>query len=182
MYYRIEINPQNIGKVLETPFSLNPSRVEVANKPSIWSLLNMLVDLSISMDTSIYNVCNEAIKQNVEIAFYLPGIWEVLMERARPKAVPYRRTDCTFFFENKEDALLYQKTYPNMDFGKLCSVTILNEIFSLKCDMNWLDSIDERTVKANDAIKVLQHYWAGEKTLNPKTETLFVGKYQLNQI
>lgn len=110
MFYRIEVNPQNVGKILETPFSFNPSRVEVANKLSIWSLLNMLVDLSISMGTSIFNVCNEAIKQNEDIVYYLPGIWEVLMEKARPRTVPYRRTDCTFFFEKKRRCIVISES------------------------------------------------------------------------
>ena len=30
MYYRVEVNPNNIGAVVETPFSLNPTRVNVA--------------------------------------------------------------------------------------------------------------------------------------------------------
>lgn len=182
MYYRIEVNPKNIGVVLETPFSLNPTRVGVANNPSVWHLLDMLVDLSIRMDTSIFNVCNAAVQQNPLIADYLPGIWEVLMERARPASVPFKRTDCTFFFENKYDALLFQKEYSNMEQGKLCEVEVLKEKHFLRCDMNWLDSLDENTVKAREAIDALKHYWMGEKTECPKMEVLFVGKYKLNQV
>lgn len=182
MCYRIEVDPRNIGVVLETPLSLNPTRVGVANNPHVWYLLNMLVDISLKNNMSIFNVCNAAIQQNMQIAGYIPGIWEVLMERARPDSVPFRRTDCTFFFENKEDAVSYQNSYPNMELGQLCEVEIIKEVHALTCDMNWLDSLDEKVVTAKDAIATLKHYWNGVNTAVPKMEKLFVGTYKLKAI
>ncbi len=182
MYYRIEVNRNNIGVVLQTPFGLNPTRVRIAHNPAEWNLLNTLVELSLKSGFTLFNVCNAAVKQNLQIAEFLPGIWEVLFERARPQEIPLRRTDCTFFFTNKEDALRFQSSYPRMDSGVLCEVEIINEEFSFVVDMNWLDAIDENQVTAGEAIEAFKRYWAGEKTDNPVMEVLFTGKYKLNPI
>lgn len=182
MYYRIEINHNNIGTVLQTPFGLNPTRVRISNDPVVWHLLSMLVDISLNSGFSLYNVCNAAVEQNLQIAEYLPGIWEVLFERARPQEIPLRRTECAFFFTNKEDALNFKNTYPGMAMGELCEVEIIKEDYSLKVDMNWLDAINENTSTAQEAIDAFKHYWAGEKTEKPTMEVLFVGKFKLNPV
>ena len=92
MYYRVEVNQRNIGVVLQTPFGLNPTRVRISNNPSEWYFLSTLVDISLNNGFSLFNVCNAAVKQNLRVAEYLPGIWEVLFERARPQEIPIRRT------------------------------------------------------------------------------------------
>ena len=182
MYYRVEVNNQNIGAVLQTPFGLNPTRVQISNNPAVWHLLSMLVDISLNSGFSLFNVCDAAVKQNIQVAEYLPGIWEVLFERARPKEIPLRRTECAFFFANKVDAQKFKATYPGMDVGVLCEVEIIKEDYSIEVDMNWLDAVDENTATAQDAIDAFKHYWAGEKTANPTMEVLFVGKYKLNPV
>lgn len=182
MYYRVEVNYQNIGVVIQTPFGLNPTRVQISNNPAVWHLLSMLVDISLNSGFSLFNVCDAAVKQNIQVAEYLPGIWEVLFERARPKGIPLKRTECAFFFKNKEDALKFKATYPGMDMGVLCEVEIIKEDYSIEVDMNWLDAVDENMATAQDAIDAFKHYWAGEKTGNPKMEVLFVGKYKLNPV
>ncbi len=131
---------------------------------------------------SLFNVCNAAVKQDYKVAEFLPGIWEVLFEKARPQNIPLRRTDCTFFFANLEDARKYQSSYPGMDNGVLCEVEIINEEYSLLADMNWLDAIDENLVTADEAIEAFKKYWTGEKTEKPMMEVLFTGKYKLNSI
>lgn len=180
--YRVEINPANIGSVISSSSSVNPSRVEVANNPDIWNLLCHLVDISLESGFSIFNICNAAVQQNFAIANYLPSIWEVLFEKARPSNIPYRRTDCVFFFKEKNDAVTFKETYPGMEFSRLCEVEIINERFSLEVDMNWLDSLDEHNATAEEAIETFKRYWAGEKTDNPTMEVLFVGSYKLNPI
>ncbi len=180
--YRVEVNHQNIGTVIQTPFGLNPTRVRIANNPAEWHLLSMFVDISLNSGMSLFNVCNAAVEQNLEVVEFLPGIWEVLFERARPKDIPLRRTECAFFFTNKEDALRFKAAYPGMDKGILCEVEIIKEDFSLVADMNWLDAIDENTATAQEAIDAFKHYWASEKTSNPTMEVLFVGKYKLNPV
>jgi len=177
--YRVEVNYGNIGTVIQTPFGLNPTRVRIANNPAEWRFLSMLVDLSLSNGMSLFKVCNAAVAHNLQIGEFLPGIWEVLFERARPEKIPLRRTECAFFFTNIEDALKFKATYPGMEQGILCDVEIIKEEFSLMADMNWLDAIDENTATAQDAIDAFTHYWAGEKTDNPTMEVLFVGKYKL---
>lgn len=180
--YRVEVNYNNIGTVIQTPFGLNPTRVRIANNPAEWHLLSMLVDISLNSGMSLFKVCNAAVEQNLQIGEFLPGIWEVLFERARPKEIPLRRTECAFFFTNKDDALNFKATYPGMSFGELCEVEIIKEEFSMAADMNWLDDINENTVTAQEAIDAFKHYWAGEKTNNPTMEVLFVGKYKLNLV
>ena len=182
MYYRIEVNYQNIGTVIQTPFGLNPTRVRIANNPAEWHLLSMLVDLSLSNGMSLFHICNAAVAQNLQIGEFLPGIWEVLFERARPKGIPLRRTECAFFFMNKEDALKFKETYPGMAQGQLCEVEIIKEEFSMVADMNWLDAINENTATAQETIDAFKQYWAGEKTGSPTMEVLFVGKYKLNPV
>lgn len=179
MFYRVEVNPKNIGVVLETPFSLNPTRVGIAYNRAEWQLLSTLVDISLKNDISLSSICNAAVKQNPDIAYLLPGIWEVLFEKARPQKIPIRRTECAFFFANKADALNYKSSYPGMQIGTLCKVEIMNEIFSMKADMKWLDNINENVVKASEVIDEFGKYWAGEMTVNPTIEILFVGKYKL---
>lgn len=180
--YRVEVNYQNVGTVIQTPFGLNPTRVRIANNPAEWHLLSMLVDLSLNSGMSLFKVCNAAVEQNLQVGEFLPGIWEVLFERARPKEIPLRRTECAFFFTNKEDAMKFKASYPGMGRGILCEVEIIKEEFSLAADMNWLDAIDENTATAQEAIDAFKHYWAGEKTDNPTMEVLFVGKYKLNPV
>lgn len=182
MYYRVEVNQRNIGVVLQTPFGLNPTRVRISNNPSEWYFLSTLVDISLNNGFSLFNVCNAAVKQNLRVAEYLPGIWEVLFERARPQEIPIRRTECAFFFTNKEDALEFKDTYPGMGMGRLCEVEVINEEYAVEADMNWLDTIDENTATAQQVINAFKHYWAGEKTENPVMEILFVGKYKLNPV
>jgi hypothetical protein len=182
MYYRIEVNHSNIGVVLQTPFGLNPTRVRYSNNPAVWHLLSTLVDISLNNNFSLFNVCNAAVEQNIQVAEYLPGIWEVLFEKARPKDIPLSRTGCTFFFTNKEDAEKFQSVYPGMEMGILCEVEVIKEDFSLMVDMNWLDAIDENTATAGEALEAFRKYWAGEKTANPVMEVLFTGKYKLNPV
>ena len=182
MYYRIEVNPNNIGTILETPFSLNPTRVGITQNSLEWRLLSTLVDLSLMNDISLLNICNAAIQQNPVIADFLPGIWEVMMEMARPNNVPLMRTQCTFFFKDMNDVLCFQQTYPGMMNGKICEVEIIQEVFKMECDMNWLDSIDEKTAKASETIDALKKYWSGQLTSQPVIEILFAGKYKLKQI
>ena len=179
MLYRVEVNPQNIGVVLETPFSLNPTRVGVAHDPAEWGLLSRLVEISMN-NNILLNSVYEAVKEQIpEIDNIIPGIWEVLFERARPKTIPVRRTDCTFFFSNKEDALAFKNTYHNMEIGVLCEVEIIKEEYSMQADMKWLDNINEYAVTAREIIEELRMYWAGELTDKPVMEILFVGKYKL---
>lgn len=180
MLYRVEINHNNIGTVLQTPFGLNPTRVRISNNLAEWHLLSMLVDISLKSGFSLNNVCNAAVEQNMLIADFLPGIWEVLFERARPQNIPIKRTECAFFFTNKKDALDFKTSYPGMEMGVLCEVEIINEEYSLELDMNWLDSIDEKTATAQQAIDAFKKYWVGEMTVHPTMEVLFVGKYKLN--
>lgn len=180
--YRVEVNYQNIGVVMQTPFGLNPTRVRIANNPAEWQLLSMLVDISLNSGMTLFNVCNAAVEQNLQIGEFLPGIWEVLFERARPKEIPFRRTECAFFFTNKADAQGFQTSYPGMELGVLCEVEIIKEDYSVEVDMNWLDAVDENTATAQDAIDAFKHYWAGDKTGNPTMEVLFVGKYKLNPV
>lgn len=180
--YRIEVNPDNIGVELETPFSLNPTRVGVANDPVALHLLAMLVDISKDNDLSLFDVCHAAVQQNIDVANYLPGIWEVMMEMMRPAEVKYKRTDCAFFFKKLEDAREFQRSYPGMLDGQLCQVQIIDEKFSKECDMNWIESINENTVKAKEALGVFNRYWLGEMTDKPIVEILFVGKYKLSPI
>lgn len=182
MYYRVEVNPSNIGTVLQTPFGLNPTRVKISSNPAIWHLLSTLVDISLNSGFTLFNVCNAAVEQNIQVAEYLPGIWEVLFERAKPKDIPLRRTECAFFFANKEDAFRFKNTYPGMEMGILCEVEVINEEYAMQVDMNWLDAIDENTTTAQQAIDAFKHYWAKEKTGNPVMEVLFVGKYKLNPV
>lgn len=182
MYYRIEVNRNNIGTFLETPFSLNPRRVRIAYNPVEWQLLSALVDISLSNNLALFNVCSAAVSQNPDIGLFLHGIWEVLFERARPAEIPLRRTECTFFFTKETDALSFKSSYPGMVGGVLCEVEILNEAFSMKADMNWVESINENTVTAKEAIDTFRHYWAGEMTSTPIEEVLFVGKYKLNPV
>lgn len=179
MYYRVEVNPKNIGMVLETPFSLNPTRVGIAYNRAEWQLLSTLVDISLNNDISLSSICNAAVEQNPDIGYFLPGIWEVLFEKARPEGIPIRRTECSFFFVNKADALKYKSSYPGMQNGTLCEVEIINEIFLMQADMKWLDSINENAVKASEVIDEFEKYWTGEMTENPTVEILFVGKYKL---
>lgn len=47
--YRIEVNPKNIGVVLETPFSLNPTRVGVSYNAAVWHMLSLIVEICILM-------------------------------------------------------------------------------------------------------------------------------------
>lgn len=180
MFYRVEVNPKNIGVVLETPFSLNPTRVGIAYNRVEWQLLSILVDISLKNDISLSSICNAAVEQNPDIKYMLPGIWEVLFEKARPQEIPIRRTECAFFFVNKADALKYKSTYPGMQIGTLCEVEIINEIYSMKADMKWLDNINENAVKASEVIDEFRKYWVGEMTGTPTVEILFVGKYKLN--
>lgn len=180
--YRVEVNYQNIGVVMQTPFGLNPTRVRIANNPAEWQLLSMLVDISLNSGMTLFNVCNAAVEQNLQIGEFLPGIWEVLFERARPKEIPLRRTECAFFFTNMVDAQKFKATYPGMDVGVLCEVEIIKKDYSIEVDMNWLDAVDENTATAQDAIDAFKHYWAGDKTGNPTMEVLFVGKYKLNPV
>ena len=182
MFYRVEVNHNNIGVVVQTPFGLNPTRLRIANNPTEWHLLSTLVDISLESGYSLYNVCNAAVAQNHRIGEFLPGIWEVLFERARPKEMPLRRTECAFFFEKQEDALHFKASYPGMEKGMLCEVEIISEAFLREADMNWLDSINENTVTAQEVIDAFRRYWAGEKTDNPTMEILFVGKYKLNPV
>lgn len=182
MYYRVEVNHNNIGAVIQTPFGLNPTRVRISNNPAVWNLLSMLVDLSLNSGFTLFNVCNAAVKQNLQIADYLPGIWEVLFERARPIDLPLRRTECAFFFTNINDAQKFKSSYQGMALGVLCEVEIIKEDFSMIADMNWLDAINENTATAQEAIDAFKRYWAGEKTAHPTMEVLFVGKYKLNPV
>jgi hypothetical protein len=182
MYYRVEVNYNNIRTVLETPFSLNPTRLRYANNPQVWHLLTMLVDISLQNNFKLFDVCHAAVEQNHEIAEYLPGIWEVLFERARPIDIPLRRTECAFFFEKKEDALRFKENYPGMVGAMLCEVEIIEEALLIKADMKWLDNINENTATAAEVIGAFKRYWAGEMTPNPVVEVLFVGKYKLNPI
>lgn len=181
-YYRVEVNHNNIGVVLETPFSLNPTRLRFSYNPLIWNLLSTLVDISLENNFSLLSVCNAAVEQNHEIADYLSGIWEVLFERAKPKTIPLKRTECAFFFKTKSDALRFRESYPGMAQGTLCEVEIITEVYALEADMNWLDSINEKTITAEEAIDTFKKYWAGEKTETPIMEVLFLGKYKLNPI
>lgn len=175
MYYRIEVNPKNIGTVIETPFSLNPTRVSVVQNKVEWQILSGFVEQSLSTGYSLFKVCNDAVEQNNGIAAILPGIWEVLFERARPSNISVKRTDCTFFFEYKKDALVFKNSHPGMQVGQLCRVDIIKEVFSMEADMNWLESIDENTANAMEVIKAFCNYWAGNMTQNPIIEKLFVG-------
>ena len=182
MYYRIEVNPNNIGVVLETPFSLNPSRTGIAFQPTDWNLLNILVEISLMNDSSLSNVCTAALQQRPDIIAFLPGIWEVMFEKARPDNVKMRRTECTFFFKEKEDALNFKARYPGMNNGQLCEVVIIDERFMMECDMNWLDSINEKTANASEVIDAFKKYWEGKLTNKPTMEVLFAGKYMLKPL
>lgn len=180
--YRIEVNQDNIGVELETPFSLNPTRIGVSYNPAVWNLLSHIVDISLNNNYSLFRICNAAISQNLEITDHIPGIWEVLFERARPASIPLRRTECTFFFETKEDAIKFKKSYQGMATGVLCEVEVIKEVVSLTCDMNWLDSINENIATAAEVIDAFKKYWNGDKTDNPVMEVLFVGKYKLKPV
>ena len=182
MYYRIEVNPKNIGTVIETPFSLNPTRVSVVQNKMEWQILSGFVDQSLSTGYSLFKICNDAVEKNYEIAAILPGIWEVLFERARPSNIPVKRTDCAFFFRYKKDALVFKNSYPGMLHGQICRVDIIKEVFSMEADMNWLESLDENTANAMEVINAFGNYWAGNMTKTPIIEKLFVGKYKLNPI
>ena len=181
MYYRIEVNPKNIGTIIETPLSLNPTRVNIVQNKVEWQILSGFVDQSLLTGYSLFKVCNDAVRQNHRMAV-LPGIWEVLFERARPSNIPVKRTDCAFFFRYKEDALVFKNSYPGMQVGQLCRVDIIKEVFSMETDMNWLESIDENTANAMEVINAFGNYWAGNMTKTPIDEKLFVGKYKLNPI
>ena len=180
--YRVEVNFKNIGTELETPFSLNPTRLRFSHDSVEWQLLSTLVDISLQNNISLFNVCNAAVQQRADVVDYLPGIWEVLFERARPDNVPLKRTQCAFFFEKKENASLFKDSYPGMAGGLLCKVEILEEWFSMRADMKWLDNIDENKVNAAEAIAKFQKYWAGEMTAEPVVEVLFTGRYKLNPV
>ena len=182
MFYRVEVNHNNIGTVIQTPFGLNPTRVRISNNPAEWHLLSMLVDISLNSGFSLFNVCNAALQQNMQIADFLPGIWEVLFERAKPQNIPLKRTECAFFFTNRADALSFKANYPGMELGVLCEVEIIKEDYSIELDMNWLDAIDENTATAQQAIDAFENYWSGKRTSHPIMEVLFVGKYKLNPI
>lgn len=182
MFFRVEVNYNNIGTVLETPFSLNPTRLRYANNPQVWHLLTMLIDISLQNNFKLFDICHAAVEQNYEIAEYLPGIWEVLLDRAKPSNIPLRRTECAFFFEKEADALRFKENYSGMEEAMLCEVEIIEEAFSMKADMKWLDNINENTATAAEAIEAFKKYWAGEMTADPVVEVLFVGKYKLNPI
>ena len=66
MLYRVEVNYNNIGTVLETPFSLNPTRLRYANNPQVWHLLTVLVDISLQNNFKLFDVCHAAVEQNHE--------------------------------------------------------------------------------------------------------------------
>jgi len=182
MYYRVEVNHSNLGTVIETPFSLNPTRMRIAYDQAKWQLLSTFVDISLEKGTTLFNVCNAAVTQNLEIGAILPSIWEVLFERARPECIPIRRTECAFFFEKKENAIRFKADYFGMEMAVLCEVEIIKEVFSMKADMNWLNSINENTATAVEAINAFKKYWAGEMTDSPVMEVLFQGKYKLNPV
>lgn len=182
MFFRVEVNYNNIGTVLETPFSLNSTRLRYANNPQAWHLLTMLIDISLQNNYKLFDICHAAVKQNYNIAEYLPGIWEVLFDRAKPSNIPMRRTECAFFFEKEVDALRFKENYQGMEGAMLCEVEIIEEVYSMKADMKWLDNINENTATAAEAIEVFKKYWAGEMTADPVVEVLFVGKYKLNPI
>lgn len=182
MFFRVEVNYNNIGTVLETPFSLNPTRLRYANNPQVWHLLTMLIDISLQNNFKLFDICHAAVEQNYDIAEYLPGIWEVLFDRAKPSKIPLRRTECAFFFEKEADALRFKENYPGMEEAMLCEVEIIEEVFSMKADMKWLDNINENTATAAEAIETFKKYWAGEMTADPVVEVLFVGKYKLNPV
>lgn len=182
MFYRVEVNNNNIGTVLETPFSLNPTRLRYANNPQVWHLLTMLIDISLQNNFRLFDICHAAVEQNYDIAKYLPGIWEVLFDRAKPSNIPLRRTECAFFFEKEADALRFKENYPGMEGAMLCEVEVIEEVFSMKADMKWLDNINENTATAAEAIESFKKYWTGKMTADPVVEVLFVGKYKLNPI
>ena len=179
MYYRVEVNPNNIGTIVETPFSLNTTRVSAVQNNEVWQFLSILVDKSLSTGYSLFKVCNEAIEKNPEIWALLPGIWEVLFERSRPSSIPVKRSDCAFFFKEKKDAVNFHKTYPGMQTGQICRVDVVKKVFSMEVDMNWLESIDENTATAMEIIQAFGNYWNGIMTASPIIEVLFIGKYKL---
>ena len=72
--------------------------------------------------------------------------------------------------------------YPGMAEAKLCEVEIIDEEFSMKADMKWLDNINENTATAAEVIESFKIYWEGKMTNSPIVEILFVGKYKLNSI
>lgn len=182
MYYRIEANPDNIGIVLETQSSLNPAKHSALHDNTEWQLLLMLVEKSLSTGFPLSKVCQVAVEENPAIRALLPGIWDVLFERARPSGVPFKRTDCAFFFNDIENSLNFRKTYLGSRKGQLCSVEIVEEVFTMKADMNWYVSINEATATALEVIDAFGKYWSGEMTSDPAIEVLFVGKYILNPI
>ena len=180
--FRVEVNPANIGVEMETPFSLNPTRVAIANNPRAWNLLEMLVNVSLAHNISLVEACDAAVARDHSIGTYLPNIWEVMFEMARPKEVPQRRTDCAFFFKEKEDALRFKATYPGMQGGTLCEVTILEQRFIKECDMKWLDDINENVATAGEILEEFTHYWNSELTAHPVREILFCGRYMLKPV
>lgn len=181
-YYRIEVEPRNIGPTLETPYSLNPTRVGVAYRTDVWESLNNIIEFAIQRDLILFDVCQAVIRQYPMMLDFLPGIWEVLMERTRPKDIPCRRTECAFFFKNRRDAENYKCTYPGMQMGRLCEVTLTEPKYIKELDMNWVDKIDEKTAKACDIVTSFEKYWDGQMTENPIIEVIYNGKYQLNPI
>lgn len=64
----------------------------------------------------------------------------------------------------------------------LCEVKIIEEDYSMKSDMKWLDNIDYNNETAAEAIAALKKYWAGEMIANPVIEVLFIGKFKLNPV
>ena len=181
MLYRIEVNINNIGKELETPGCLNPTRTQISASQAQWQLLSSFVDESLASGRPLLKVCNGYVEQNPYIGLILPGIWEVIFERVRPASILFRRTECAFFFTNIQDALNF-KAYPGMEDAVLCEVEIIKEEHSMKADMRWLDNIDEKTATAADAMDALSEYWTGKMTAQPVEEILFTGKFKLNPV
>lgn len=91
-YVQSRGEPKNIGVEIQTPIGLNPTRLKYAHNTRVWNLLSQLVDISLRKNLTLYEACHTAVEQNYEIATYLPGIWEVLFEEAKPVTIPLRRT------------------------------------------------------------------------------------------
>lgn len=182
MYYRVEVNWNNIGRELETPECLNPTRTQISGSQAQWQVLSAIVDESLTSGLSLLKVSDKYVKQNPFVREILPGIWEVMFERVRPVSIPFRRTECAFFFTNIQDAIIFKNTYPGMELGVLCEVEIIEEDSSFKADMRWLDNIDENTATAAEAMDALSEYWTGKMTAQPVEEILFTGKYKLSPV
>ncbi len=105
-------------------------------------------------------------------------IWEFLYEKIRINKYPNKpsRLSSFFLFDNIDDCYYYIDTHKNGT--AICKVEII-EIRSLhKGDMNLLDMIPNHCTY-NEAEKLVDLYWLGEKSEKPVFEYVLQGKCNL---